>query len=420
MSVRKLLVGLTIFAGILLLGGAVVLAQQQDISIVHYYSSSLGQSTMSALFSTFEAADPEYKIVDNSAGHEDFKTQILVTIAGNNPPDIFSYWAGARTQFVVDADRLMPLTDFWDENNLDDVIPAGVKSAAVYNGEVYNIPMNVHIVGFFYNPKVMADAGITEMPATWDEFLAMCATLKAAGVDPIALGSLNRWPAQFWFDYMVSYTAGADYRQKLMAGEAAYNDPEVATAMETWKGLVDAGYFVPDANAYDWTDAADQVSNGQAAMTLMGTFITGYWDGNGLVAGEDYDFFPFPVINPDLPVVTHGTVDGWAVPASAANPDGAKALLLHMLSPESQATWALGQGALAAVSNVDTSIYSSVMKKASDYLAQVQFLSGYDLSTTPPMAEGGLNMFAQFMNDPSGYPGYLDEAEAVAVDVFGK
>ncbi len=420
MSIRKLLVCLTIFAAMLLLGGAVVLAQQQDISIVHYYSSSLGQATMTSLFTTFEAAHPEYKIVDNSAGHEDFKTQILVTIAGNNPPDIFSYWAGARTQFVVDAGRLMPLTDFWNENNLDDIIPPGVKSAAVYNGEVYNIPMNVHIVGFFYNPKVMADAGITEMPATWDEFLAMCETLKAAGVTPIALGSLNRWPAQFWFDYMVSYTAGADYRQKLMAGEAAYNDPEVATAMETWKSLVDAGYFVPDANAYDWTDAADQVANGQAAMTLMGTFITGYWDGNGLVPGEDYDFFPFPVINPDLPVVTHGTVDGWAVPASAANPDGAKALLLHMLSPESQATWALGQGALAAVSNVDTSIYSPVMKKASDYLAQVQFLSGYDLSTTPPMAEGGLNMFAEFMNDPSGYLGYLDEAEAVAVEVFAK
>ncbi len=420
MNTRKLLFVVPFALIILLLGSALVTAQQQDISIVHYYSSALGQETMSALFQSFEAANGEYKVVDNSAGHEDFKTQILVTIAGNNPPDLFSYWAGARTQFVVDADRLMPLTDFWNENNLDDIIPAGVKPAAVYNGEIYNIPMNVHVVGFFYNPKVMEAAGITEMPATWDEFIAMCDTLKTAGVAPIALGSLNRWPAQFWFDYMVSYTAGADYRQALMAGEAAYNDPEVMTAMETWKGLVDAGYFVPDANAYDWTDAADQVANGDAAMTLMGTFITGYWDGNGLVPGEDYDFFPFPVINPELPVVTHGTVDGWAVPASAANPDGAKALLLHMLTPESQAAWALGQGALAAVSNVDTSIYTPVMKKASDYLAQVQFLSGYDLSTTPPMAEGGLNMFAQFMNDPSGYATYLDETEAVAVDVFGK
>lgn len=406
--------------GILALMGVMAAAAQEEVGIVHYYSSTLGQETMAQLFGTFAEANPGYVVVDNSAGHEDFKTQILVTIAGNNPPDIFSYWAGARTQFVVDADRLLPLTDFWTENNLDDIIPAGVKSAAIYNGEVYNIPMNVHVVGFFYNPKVLADAGFDGPPATWDEFMTMGQALIDNGVAPIALGSMNRWPAQYWFDYMVSYTAGADYRQQLMAGEAAYTDEEVQVAMEMWKSLVDGGFFVENANAYDWTDAADQVANGTAAMTLMGTWITGYWDGNGLVAGEDYDFFPFPVMNPDLPVITHGSIDGWAVPAGSSNPDGAKALLLHMLSPEAQATWAQGQGALAAVNNVDASIYSPVMKKASDYLGQVAFLSGYDLSTTPPMAEGGLNMFAQFMNDPSGYMDYLTQTEEVAVEVFGK
>ena len=36
-------------------------------------------------------------------------------------------------------------------------------------------------------------------------------------------------------------------------------------------------------------------------MTLMGTWITGYWDGNGLKAGEDYDVFPFPIIDSKIP-----------------------------------------------------------------------------------------------------------------------
>lgn len=416
MNVKRLLI-MMVISLLVVVGTAVA---QSRISIVHYFSDTLGQQTMSELFTTFQEAHPDYVAVDNSAGHEDFKTQILVTIAGNNPPDIFSYWAGARTQFVVDADRLLTLEDFWMENDLDEIIPEGVKAAAIYNDEIFLIPMNVHVVGFFYNPRVLEAAGVTELPTTWDEFIALCDAVLASGVKPIALGSMNRWPAQFWFDYMVSYTAGADFRQALMAGEAAYNSPEVVAAMEVWKALVDAGYFVDNANAYDWTDAANQVANGDAAMTLMGTFITGYWNGNGLEAGVDYDFFPFPVMNPDLPVVTHGTVDGWVVPAAAANPDGAKELLLHFVTPESQSTWALGQGALAAVNNVDTSIYSPVMAKAAEYLGQVQFLSGYDLSTTPPMAEGGLNMFAQFMNDPSNFQAYLDETEAMAVDVFGK
>lgn len=416
---KKATLYLLLLAVIVLALGAGIAGAQEEISIVHYYSGELGKAAMSEIMTAFNEAHPEYVVVDNSAGHEDFKTQILVTIAGDNPPDLFSYWAGARTQFVVDEGRLMQLDDFWAENNLDEIIPAGVKTAAVYNGGVYNIPQNVHVVGFFYNPKVFTDNGIAEIPTTWDELKADCAIFKEAGVACFALGSMNRWPAQYWFDYMVSFTAGADYRQQLMAGEAKYNDPEVVTAMETWKELVDAGYFVENANAYDWTDAANQVAKGEAAMTLMGTWITGYWDGNGLVPGVDYDYFPFPVMNPDLPVITHGSIDGWAVSADASNPEGAKELLKWFLSKDMQEKWAQGQGALAAISEADPSIYSPVMAKAAEHLSQVDFLSGYDLSTTPPMAEGGLDMFAMFMNDPSGYMDYLDETQAIADDVFG-
>jgi len=416
---KKRLIHLVILTVIVLSLNAVLVSAQSGISIVHYYSDALGQQTMGEILDGFNAAHPDYKVEDNSAGHEDFKTQILVTIAGDNPPDIFSYWAGARTQFIVDADRLMPLDDFWAEDSLDDVIPAGVKSAAIYDGQIYNIPMNVHIVGFFYNPKVMEAAGITEMPTTWDDFKAMCDTLKASGVTPIALGSRNRWPAQYWFDYTVSRSAGPEYRQKLMAGEAKYTDPEVQTAMEYWKELTDAGYFVPDANAYDWDEAANMVANGDAAMTLMGTWITGLWNTNGLEPITDYDFFPFPTINPDVETVVHGSIDGWVVPQNAKNPDGAKALLKWFLSPEIQQKWALGQGALAASTAIDQTAYSPVMAKAAQYLAEVNFLSGYDLSTTPPMAEGGLDMFAMFMNDPSGYQDYLKETQSVADDVFG-
>ncbi len=416
---KKRLFHLVILTAIVLSFNAVLVSAQSGISIVHYYSDALGQATMGEILDGFNAAHPDYKVVDNSAGHEDFKTQILVTIAGDNPPDIFSYWAGARTQFIVDADRLMPLDDWWASAGLDDFIPAGVKSAGIYNGEIYNVPMNVHIVGFFYNPKVMAAAGVTTMPATWDEFKAACEAIKASGVTPIALGSRNRWPAQYWFDYTVSRTAGPEYRQKLMAGEAKYTDPEVETAMGYWKELTDAGYFVPDANAYDWDEAANMVANGDAAMTLMGTWITGLWNTNGLEPITDYDFFPFPVIDPAVPVVVHGSIDGWVVPQNAKNPDGAKALLEWFLSPEVQQKWALGQGALAASTAIDQSAYSPVMAKAAEYLSGVDFLSGYDLSTTPPMAEGGLDMFAMFMNDPSGFKDYLKETQAVADDVFG-
>ncbi len=394
-------------------------AEASIINIIHYFSGELGKKGMTELFDSFAKVNPKFKVVDNTTGHEDFKTQILVMLAGENPPDIFSYWAGARTQFVVDSNRLMDLDKFWADNKLDDIIPAGVKPAAIYNGKIYSIPQNVHITGFWYNPKVFEKAGV-KPPANWDEFLTVCEKIKASGAAPIALGSKNRWPAQYWFDYFLSYTAGIEFRQKVMAGTAPYTAPEVEKAMESWKMLVDKGYFHKDANAYDWNDAADQVANGEAGMTLMGTWIVGYFDGKGLKAETDYDFFPFPVIDPKLPVTTHGTVDGWVIPSGSMNVEGAEALILHMLKPENQASWSKAQGALAAVNNVPEGTYNAVQKKTADYLGKVLFYSGYDLSTTPPMAEGGLNMFAQFMDNPANYKDYLKQTEDVAKDVFKK
>jgi ABC-type glycerol-3-phosphate transport system substrate-binding protein len=269
----------------------------------------------------------------------------------------------------------------------------------------------------FYNPKVMADAGITTMPTTWDELMAAAETLKAAGVKPFALGSKNRWPAQFWFDYLLLRTAGPEYRAKLMAGEAAYTDPEVMAVMEQWKTLVDNGYFVDNANAYDWTDAADQVAKGEAAMTLMGTWITGYWNGNKLTAGENYDFFPFPPMKD----AALGPVDGFVMTAASQHKPESEKLLLYLLDPKVQADWAQAQGALAPSMKVDPSIYNAVMSKANQQVADAEvFAFNYDLATTPPMAEGGLNMFAEFMNDPSKYADYLAETEGVAKEVFKK
>src|SRR3990170_1646618 len=63
MNSKRLLFGLLIVA-IVIMGAAQVTAQE-DISIVHYYSSTLGQATMTSLFQSFEAAHPEYHVIDN-------------------------------------------------------------------------------------------------------------------------------------------------------------------------------------------------------------------------------------------------------------------------------------------------------------------------------------------------------------------
>ena len=173
--------------------GRMARAQAGEVTISHYFTGELGLKAFNEQIAKFTEATG-IAMKESPVGHEDFKTDILVRAAGNSLPDVFSYWAGARVQFIVDSNSLHPIDEMWGANGLDGIIAKPVAdSATLYNGKRYLVPMNYHYAGMFYNVKVLADAGMTAPPASWDDFLALCETLKGKGVAPVALGSKNRW-----------------------------------------------------------------------------------------------------------------------------------------------------------------------------------------------------------------------------------
>jgi ABC-type glycerol-3-phosphate transport system substrate-binding protein len=396
--------------------GTVAQDANGEVQVMTYFSKELGEAALKDLLATFEA-ESGLTVRFNDVGHEDYKTGILIQLAGGNPPDVHSVWAGARTAFQVENGSLAPLDEMWAANGLDEAFPAGlIESAATYEGHRYLVPLGYHYAGMFYNPSVFESAGV-EIPTTWDGLKAACESFKEAGVTPIALGSINKWPAQFWFDYLLLRTAGPEYRAALMAGEASYTDPEVVRAMELWAELAQADCFTRDANAFDWTDAADQVARGDAAMNLMGTWITGYWNGVGLEPVTDYDFFEFPVIDEGVPGAVVGPVDGMVSAVRASNQEGAMQLLAFLAQADVQTAWAVGQGALAPNVDADTSQFNAVIQKALEVVnAADTFNFNYDLATPPAPSEVGLDMFQRFLADPSDITGLLEQTQT-AIEV---
>lgn len=389
-----------------------------DFTVSHYFGG-FGGEFIEEIIDGFIAENPGLNREASPVDHEQFKTSILVQLAGGNPPDAFSYWAGARIQFIVDGGRLQSIDDTWAANGMDAMFPqAVIDTASTYDGAKYAVPLTLHWVGMFYNTALFEQVG-AETPTNWDELVAVAESFKEAGIPAFALGSINRWPGQFWFDMILLRTAGNDYRRRLMSGEAAYTDPEVARAFGLWKDLVDAGYFYPDANAYDWDEAANLVANGDAAMTLMGTWIGGHYASLDMAAGEDFDYFSFPTIDEDVPRASLGPIDTFVVSADAANADAAKAFLVHLTDPEIQLAFAEGAGNLAPSLMVDTSNYNDVVARiAAEIAADPVFAFNYDLATTPPVAEVGLNAFSEFMANPGDYEAMLARVQEDAAAEF--
>jgi multiple sugar transport system substrate-binding protein/raffinose/stachyose/melibiose transport system substrate-binding protein len=389
------------------------------LKVLHYFNDNLGRQSMDEVITLFQQKQSDLKIASEGMDHETFKVAIPSLLDSNTPPDVFSYWAGARVQALVASGGLQPLDQLWADNQLDQAFPSGIAAGSTYNGQKYFVPIGYHYVAFFYNKKLF-DTIDAAPPRTWDELKSLAEQFKQAGIPAFALGSRERWPAQFWFDYLLLRTAGPTYRAGLMAGQRAYTDPEVTRVMQLWAELVQAGYFYPDANAYDWAEAADQVARGQAAMTLMGTWITGYYKNSlKLQPDTDYDYFSFPVIDQGVSTAALGPIDGFVMAKNAPHPAAADQWLLFLASPEPQKIWTLGQGALPPNLKVDPAIYDPLIQRVlKDVAAAETFAFNYDLATSPPMAEAGLDAFSEFITRPGDYLTILQKTEEHRRDLF--
>lgn len=398
-----------------------VVAHKKKITFLHYFSNTLSHGT-DQLLSSFNGRSPDYEIEATTLDHEAFKTSIYRTLEAGNPPDIYSYWAGARVRSILE--HLEPIDDVWAQEKLDGSFSRQViESACDYDGKKYLIPISQHFIAFFYNKKIFDRLGIVP-PATWTEFLAACDKIKKAGVIPIALGAKTRWPAQFWFDFLLLRTAPFEFREKLMKGQASYTSPEVFNVFRLWSGLIDAGYFNSRPNDTDWESGANEmVYRGEAAMTLMGLWIAGsYSDGrHKWVAGVDYDCFAFPVIDDKIPTVVLGALDGLVIPKKAVNVAGAKKALAYLASVETQKSMSRGWGTLAPNVNIEKEFYTDMQRRLMAHAASASKIAfHYDLSAPPAAAEVGLDMFARFLEFPHDYEVILEKAAAGFAEAYKK
>ena len=394
---------------------------KKTVTLLHYFSAPIS-GILDEVARGFSAQNTAHDLKPVLLDHEAFKTSIGATLASGNPPDLYTYWAGARTAAI--ANDLLPIDGIWQQANLDArFAPSLVRAASEHGGKKYLIPLTQHYVAFFYNKQVFAAHGV-QPPTTWAAFVAVCEQLKRAGVTPIALGAKDKWPAQFWFDLLLLRTAPFEFRQQLMAGQVGYGDARVRAVFDRWAMLLDKGCFNPAPNDQSWdTGANEMVFSGQAAMTLMGSWNIGYFSDaeHQWVPGQDFDFFPFPRIDEHLPPVALGPIDGVVLPKQALNAEGAQQALVFLADVAAQQAISRGSGALAANTQVPRGFYSGIQQRM---LAEIErsphFAFNYDLATPPAVAALGLDAFSEFLAFPQSRRRIVDQLAADAALRFAE
>ncbi len=273
----------------------------------------------------FMEAHPNVTINITVMENEAFKAALQTNLQAGDVPDLFQSWGGGGLREQVAAGLVQDITDASSGfiGNLNE------GAVGLYNvdGVQYGIPFNLGMVGFWYNKDLFAQAGITAPPATWEEFLTDVQALKDAGITPIAVGAGDKWPAHFYYSYLMIREGGKAAMDQVTT-DLNFDVPPFVEAGNQLKRLIDMEPFQPGFLAAPW-DAPDgesgTIGTGAAAISLMGQWGPGaYANQSGIGVPEDpiadrlpaeFGWFPFPAVEGGAGAGTDGFGggDGFAV-----------------------------------------------------------------------------------------------------------
>lgn len=291
----------------------------ENVTLTWWHNSNTapGKDYYDQVADDFEADNPGVTIEVTALAHADMLTRLDAAFQSGDNPDIYMERGGGELADHVEADLVMDISDV-----AADTISAigGSVSGWQVDGRTYALPFSLGVVGFWYNKAIFADAGITEPPATMDEFYAAVDKLKDAGIQPISVGAGDKWPAaHYWY-----YFALRQCSQEVLADAVQtleFDDPCWVRAGEDLEKLVAAepfntGYLATPAQEGP-TSASGLLATRQVAMELAGHWEPGVMQGltddkQGL--GDDTGWFPFPAVDGGEgdPKAQLGGGDAWA------------------------------------------------------------------------------------------------------------
>ena len=216
----------------------------------------------------------------------------------DNPPDI------ARAAMLIDLAKdglLKDMTPYEKAYGWDKWPQAQFEQVRINDefkrgtGPIRAFGLNQSAVGVFYNKDLAAKIGMTAAPKTVEEFDALLAKAKEAGLQPImqwnaaTSGGGLAFPLQ---NLMAAYGDHSAINDWVFLKEGATIDtPEFLQAAQKLDEWIKKGYFPEDVNAIEYTDAAGRFGKGEGVFTFNGDWQNGGYDKD--LPGK-VGFFTFP------------------------------------------------------------------------------------------------------------------------------
>jgi raffinose/stachyose/melibiose transport system substrate-binding protein len=289
----------------------------------------------------FREKHPDVEVDFQTTSFDAARQNAKITLTGNEVPDVVEFNKGNADGGQLAAQGLLtPLTEQVEEYGWDEKVTGSMQAFAQYDeqgkagsGEWYGIPNIGEYVMIYYNKDVFAEAGITEPPATLEEFEAAMDTLLESGITPLSSSAnTSQGFNQMWVWYsLVSAIADREAIDDFMflREDVDFSADPWAAGTEKFQEWIEAGYVGEQLGGLSFEQATVNFLSGEAAML---PWNNGQFSRIREQAEFDWGFFTLPGANMTMGSSGHL----WGVPANAKNKELAYDWIDITLSPEVQ------------------------------------------------------------------------------------
>ncbi|MCG7417958.1 ABC transporter substrate-binding protein [Microbacterium sp. ACRRU] len=311
-----------------------------QLTFWHGYTEADGE-VLDQIVADFNASQDAYVITPETKTWAVIDDTLLPALTSDQGPDIVAMPA-ERMPVYADRGAFADLTDFYAnaDSNTADLVPQAVDMVTV-NGTPYGVPTGFVPLAMFYNKALFAEAGITEAPTTWDQWVADATQLT---VDENGDGT----PEQYGVAIPDHATvANGLWPSLLLSGggqivegtdEAVIDSPQNAETLAFWTDAITNDKISP--TGLDGIGADELFSSGKAAMHVGGPWMASIAKDNNI----DYGIAAIPAGPAEQAASAIGVAMGVTEQADEAKKAGAEAFFAYFFQEDVATEWSLASG----------------------------------------------------------------------------
>ncbi|MDA9243625.1 extracellular solute-binding protein [Amylibacter sp.] len=337
---KKTIIKTILAAGIAAI--AIPASAKTELQWWHAMGGRLGE-VVDEIATNYNASQSEYEIIPTyKGGYEDTMTAGIAAFRAKQQPHIIQIFDAGAATIINAPGATIPVADLMQEYgkgfDIEDYIEGVRYFYADSAGKMIGMPFNASTPLLYFNKEAFAKAGITNPPATWEEFEEMAPKLKAAGYTALA---------QSHSPWILSENFHSRHNLQLATGnngydstdvEILYNNDSMKMHWGKMKEWLDNGHYGFYGRA--WGDNQDAFVQKKVAMWMGSSGSFG-----GLKKSTDFEFgttfLPYWKSVIDEPKGTF--IGGAALFAMSGKPDaeykGVADFFSYMTNPANQVFW---------------------------------------------------------------------------------